>query len=121
MAIRSPNCIYSNYYICKIGVFDMDFLSSEHAYQWHFAKYVGMNELANEILMAPSPSDAKQIASRVPMHLHNNWHSIKIYIMKQILHAKVDCFPRFREELIQSEGKQPVEVLANSIGQVGYL
>ena len=87
----------------------MDFLSSEHAYQWRFAKYVGMNELANEILMAPSPSDAKQIASRIPRHMHNNWHSIKICIMKQILNAKADCFPRFREELIQSEGKQLVE------------
>ena len=50
LTIRSPNCIYSNYYICKIRVFDIDFLSSEHAYQWRFAKYVGMNELANEII-----------------------------------------------------------------------
>ena len=109
IAIRSPNCIYNNYYICKITVFYMDFLSSEHAYQWRFAKYVGINELASEILMASLPSDAKQIASRIPRHLHNNWHSIKICIMKQILHAKADCFPRFREELIQSEGKQLVE------------
>ena len=109
IAIRFPNCIYSNYYICKIRVFGMDFLSSEHAYQWRFAKDVGTNKLANEILMAPSPSYAKQIASKIPRHLHNNWHSIKICIMKQILHAKADYVPRFREELIQSEGKQLVE------------
>ena len=56
--IRSPSHVMCNYYKCNLKVFDMRFQSVEHAYQWHFMKYIGMDEHAWEILDHGSHSKA---------------------------------------------------------------
>ena len=109
ITIRSPNCVFSNYYMCYLKVFENEFSSSEQAYQWRFMTYIGLNELAKQVLEARTPDQAKEIASRVPRELHKNWHSINLIVMKEILHAKADYNSRFKEELILSDGKKLVE------------
>ena len=109
ITIRSSNCVFSNYYMCYLKVFENEFSSSEQAYQWRFMTYIGLNELAKQVLEARTPDQAKEIASRVPRELHKNWHSIKLNVMKEILHAKADYNSRFKEELILSDGKKLVE------------
>ena len=47
-------------------IFDNEFSSSEQAYQCRYFKYIGMDELAQEVLEAPSAEEAKDIASRAP-------------------------------------------------------
>ena len=89
--IRSPSHVMYNYYKCNLKVFDMRFQSVEHAYQWRFMKYIGMDQHALEILDARTPNEAKEISSRVPQCQHKDWHSIKLSVMKEILHAKADC------------------------------
>ena len=88
ITIRSPNFVLCNYYMCEMKVFDQEFPSSEHAFQYRFLKHVGLDDLAEEVLVAPSAAAAKAIASRVPSHLHRDWHSIKLRVMKDILHAR---------------------------------
>ena len=107
--IRSPSHVMCNYYKCNLKVFDMRFQSVEHAYQWRFIKYIGMDEHALEILDAQTPNEAKEISSRVPQCQHKHWHSIKLSVMKEILHAKADCSSLFRSTLINSMGKSIVE------------
>ena len=80
--IRSANYAMCNYYMCNLRVFEMDFRSSEQAYQWRFMKYLGMDDLAQEIFEVKTPEEAKEIASRVPNHMHKDWHSIQLCIMK---------------------------------------
>ena len=87
----------------------MRFQSAEHAYHWHFMKYLGMDEHALELLDAQTPTEAKEISSRVPRCQHRAWHSIKFSVMKEIIHAKADCCSLFRSALITSMGESIVE------------
>ena len=68
-----------------------------------------MDDLAQEIFEANTPEEAKEIASRVPNHMHKDWHSIKLCIMKEILHAKADYCKQFKSALMESVGKRLVE------------
>ena len=76
-------------------IFDNEFTSSEHAYQWRFLKYIGMDDLAQEVLESPSAVEAKEIASRAPRDIHNNWHAIKVCVMGKILYVKADVCEEF--------------------------
>ena len=107
--IRSPSHVMCIYYKCNLKVFDMRFQSAEHAYHWLFMKYLGIDEHALEILDARTPNEAKEISSRVPRCQHRNWHSIKLSVMKEILHATAACCSLFRSALINSMGKYIVE------------
>ena len=42
-----------------------------------------MLDLADEVLKASSAAEAKAIASRVPPHLQNDWHSIKKWLCER--------------------------------------
>ena len=107
--IRSPSNVMCNYYKCYIKAYGIKFPTSEHAYQWRFMKYLGHHEFALEILNARTPSEAKEISLRVPRCQHKDWHSIKLQVMKEVLHAKADYSPIFRSALINSVGKRLVE------------
>ena len=86
-------------------IFEQNFRSSEHVYQWRFLKYLELDDLANEVLAACSPADAKEIAWRVPLELHKGWNGMKRTVMKQILHAKA----LFKSTLMDSGNKNLVE------------
>ena len=43
----------SNYFPCHIKMHNIDFPSSEHAYQWRFLRYIDTIDLADEVLKAP--------------------------------------------------------------------
>ena len=107
--IRSAKYVLCNFYMFPMRVFEMDFPSAEHAYQWRFMKYIGYDELAQEILEARTPAEAKDVSSRVPNEMHKDWHCIKMCIMKEILHAKADYCQLFRSALKESMGKRLVE------------
>lgn len=109
VTIRSPKFVLCNYYPCNIKFSGQNFTSLEQAYQWRFVKYVGITQLADEILNSTTPQQAKDIARRVPRHLHGEWHSIKLAVMKQLLHAKADYCKQFRNTLIMTAGKSIVE------------
>ena len=66
ITIKSPQFVLCNYFPCRIRIFDNKFSSSEQAYQWCYLKYIGMDELAQEVLDASSEKEAKDIASRAP-------------------------------------------------------
>ena len=83
-------------------MFETEFDSSEHAYQWRFLKHTGEDALAQEVIEASCPADAKAVSTRVPRHLHKNWYSIKMCVMKDILHAKADYCAKFKEEPLSS-------------------
>ena len=111
ITIRSPNNVLCNYYSCPVKIYNCTFQSSEHAYQWRFCTYIHREDLAEEILGAPSPAKAKEIASRVPNHLRGNWGDHKLDAMRDILAAKVQSCPDFRQALIDSGTKNLVEAV----------
>ena len=70
-----------------------------------------MDELAQEVLEAPSAEEAKDIASRAPRETRNNWNSIKVCVMREILHAKADFCEEFKSVLLDTSGKRLIEVV----------
>lgn len=109
ITIRSPKYVLCNYYPCNLKFYGKEFTSLEQAYQWRFVTYVGIPDLAEEILRSTTPQQAKEIARRVPRHLHQEWHSIKLTVMRDILHAKADYCEKFKKTLIETAGKSIVE------------
>ena len=109
--IRSPQNPLCNFYPCNITINDINFSSSEQVYQWKFMKHIGRDDLADEILHTTSPAQAKEIASRIPRHMHGTWHTSKLDIMNEILDAKVSCCPEFKNALLQSAGTELVEAV----------
>ena len=87
----------SNYFPCRMKMYNIDFASSEHACQWRFLQYIDKSDLTEEVRKAPTAAEAKSIASRVPSHLHKDWHSqdlldfdlsniaLNIYIIRNII------------------------------------
>ena len=113
--IRSSKFPLCNYYPCAMRIYNHDFISSESAYQWRFLTYIGLHDLAEEVLSAPSAAEAKAIASRVPRMLHKDWHAIKTVVMREVLHAKADCCNTFKQSLLNSAGKRLVEAVRGDI------
>ena len=107
-SVQNPLC---NFYPCNVNVYDRTFDSSEQAYQWRFIQHLGRDDLAEEILTATTAAKAKEVASRVPRHLHGTWHDVKLDIMNEILRAKVRCCPEFKTALIQSAEKELAEAV----------
>ena len=111
ITIKSPQFVLCNYFPCRVKVFDNEFTSSEHAYQWRYLKHIGMDELAPEVLDASSASEAKKIASRAPRDMHNDWHSIMACVMRHILRAKADYCEKFKSVLLGTAGNRLVEAV----------
>jgi len=111
VTIRSDKYPLCNFYPCSVRVYNQDFASSEHAYQWRFLTYINMPDLAQEVLCVPSAAEAKAVAQRVPPHLHRDWHSIKSSVMRAILHAKADCCAQFKQALLDSGDRRIVEAV----------
>ena len=109
IAFRSPNYVLCNFYVDSLFVYDRHFTSVEQAYQWKKMKHIKQEAFALEITKAKTPSKAKQIANRVPQNLLEDWHFIKLDVMKQILDAKLEQCSKFRDELSKSQGKRIIE------------
>ena len=111
ISIRSQNNVMSNFYQCVVTLDGIDFKSSEHAYQWRLAKYFGRDDLAQDILEAPTPGRAKELTSQIQKHLNGSWHEHKLNVMKEILMSKAESCKEFRDALIESRDKKLVETV----------
>ena len=115
ITIKSPKFVLSNYYPCHVRMYNTSFRSSEHAYQWRFLKHIGMDELAQDVLQAPSAAAAKEIAARIPNSMHKDWHTIRTNAMRDVLHAKADSNQLFKTTLLHSAGYTIIESVRGDI------
>ena len=99
----------SNFYSCKLSVFDHEWSSVEHPYQWAKMMSIGNNTLADEIVRSTSAKQAKSIANRVPFYELDDWNSKKITVMKDILFAKWTACAPFRRALLNTRGLHIIE------------
>ena len=88
--------------MCDVDVYSLygqHFISSEHAYQWKFTSHIGRHDVSEEILATSTPEQAKEVSSRVPRHMHKDWHSIKIVVMEKVLKAKLSSCAELKKRL----------------------
>lgn len=80
---QGHNRFLSNFYIHPVIYDGRRWMSSEHAYQAAKAVIVEQRE---EIAMAPSPSIAKRLGSKVAKR--EDWIDVRVSVMKDVLEAK---------------------------------
>ena len=99
----------SNFFPCKIEIFDREWSSSEHAYQWAKLNALGYAKKADEIICAPSPKQAKAIAESISHPDIKSWNTKKVSVMKDILAAKWSSCASFRKALMATGTKTIIE------------
>lgn len=76
-----------NFSAHAITIWDMNFPTVEHAYQWKkFSKI--RPDIAQQIKDTKSPQVAKKISSQYKNETPDNWETQKVSIMEELLHAK---------------------------------
>ncbi len=97
-----------NFSAYVVDIWGNKFLTAEHAYQWK--KFENSKpELANDILMAPSPSIAKKISDEHRTHVPIDFHNKKTQIMEEILKAKIRQHEKVRRVLRETGNKKIIE------------
>ena len=105
---------FSNFANCKMIMDGHLFPTSEHAYQWHACMEHLNTELAEQVMNAKSPRDAKQIAAQLNGDASLcDWGCIRYEVMKRVLIAKADSSKQFRDKLIHSGNRLLVESSPN--------
>ena len=109
----------SNFYSCRVEVYGQEFSSSEVAYQWRKAVFMGEARVAAEIRPMRVARESKWAASRAfgkqgwfPVTVENRarlreWDDVKIEVMRQILRAKARGCAEFVAEL-RGSGDHPL-------------
>ena len=97
----------SNFYPCKLHVFDQEFKSSEAAYQYTKALENSDIETADAILEAPAAKEVKRLSHRITSN--SGWYKKKVDVMKDILDAKLEQCQAFKQRLSLTGSLQLIE------------
>lgn len=98
--------IFSNYSSFMLEWKGTLYPTSEHAY--HSEKFES-HQLKEQIKNCRSAHDAQKFANEHVAERRTDWNSVKLSIMKEILHAKVAQHPYVNKKLIESGDKELVE------------
>ena len=103
---------FSNFDRCEVTMEGRTFMTSEHCYQWNAALEALRDDVAEAVIKAKSPWEAKQLAAPIKSQIVN-WDQIKYGIMQNVLIAKACTSERFKENLMASDGKLLCEGLTD--------
>ena len=98
--------IFSNYSSFMLEWKGTLYPTSEHAY--HSEKFED-GQLKEQIKNCRSAHDSQKFANAHVAERRADWDSIKLSIMKQILHAKVAQHPYIKKKLIESDDRELIE------------
>lgn len=118
LAFQGEHSIFSNFYSVQVRYNGHVFPSSEHAYQFDRATYVGDHRTASEIFHAFSPQEAKRLAKKVgPSKV---WDQVKLDRMYDIAYAKFSQNPRLKTELLKTSPAPLIEATHDTFWGCGY-
>ena len=103
---------FSNFSAIPVVQGSTTFSTSEHCYQWHACTEHLRDDLAERVLRAQTPREAKTIASEVKQK-DSPWDEIKYSIMKNVLISKIASSTKFRDNILESGDSILVEALAD--------
>ena len=75
------------------------FPTSEQCYQWSAATEAIREDVAEAIINAKSPWDAKRLGASIKYHIQN-WNDMKYDVMHNVLIAKTCTSEHFKDELL---------------------
>ena len=96
----------SNHFPCSLKLYGKDFKSVEHVLYWRMALELGNDELAKEIHKARHAGEAKRIGKNIAdEETRWNWEEKNVDFMNNLLEAKAEQCPEFRQCLIENATK----------------
>ena len=97
-----------NFSMYKLTMYDKEFKTGEHAFQ--YTKFMGVNnEIANKILNAKTPEEAREIAIEHKSERIPNWSEIKYDCMKAIFRLKAEQNPIVLNALLSTKDNIIIE------------
>lgn len=84
------------------------FQTAEHAFQYLKFEETDKN-IANKIMRATSPYDAREIAAKNKSKRIPNWKEVKYDYMKQVFRLKLEQNPKVKDALLNTEGYLIIE------------
>ena len=94
---------FSNFANCKMMMDELSFPTSEHCYQWYACMEHLNTDLAEQVMHAKSPQDAKNIAAQIKGDTNIcDWGRMRYDVMKRVLMAKAESNQQFRDQLWRS-------------------
>lgn len=82
-------------------------MTSEAAYHWE--KFIKHPEIQQEILESPSAHEALQIARRNKDKVREDWESVKVGYMREILRQKVRQHEYVCRQLLRTGNRELIE------------
>ena len=101
----------SNFFEAPIKIWNMNFASSEHAYQYRKSIALGCNEAAARVLRCAMPVEAKKIGDSLTTD--DKWEDTKQGAMYEILRTKARQCPRYSAALRESGNRPLIENTPN--------
>ena len=122
-AFRADSNPLGNYYMSNITHADMNYKSVEHYYQSEFCHHCGRDDVAQQVYDAPTPRQAKEIATKLKSEVHidymASWTKIKVSIMERALKLKWNCCSKYRQALMSTESMVIAEATQDDFWGVG--
>lgn len=98
----------NNFSAHKIEIWSNCFPTAEHAFQWK--KFSDVRpDIAEKILSAGCPEEAQRIAHQNKSSQPKDWQETRVFIMEEILRAKLAQHETVRETLTRSGAKNIFE------------
>ena len=117
---RADSNPLSNFFRCMITIQGRDFRTSEHAYQYTKCMFLDNTDLAEQVISAETPHDAKAVASRVNCDVRMaEWDKIRVDAMSKILKFKWNSSGRFRQTLMATSNMTIAEATSDMFWGVG--
>lgn len=118
LAFQSEDSFLSKLFPVQVRFNGRVFPSSEHAYQFDRAQYIGNHQAANDIFFAPTSKSAKKVAGRLGHS--KEWDLVKLDRMSQIVHAEFKQNPRLGSELLKTGPSNLIEATLDNFWGCGY-
>ena len=103
LAFQSHHAFLSSMYPCVIKYDGIEYKSAEHLYYAEMARHHNQLDLVNEIVSAKDGYAAKRVGKKIT-EIAEDWDTVKIKIMKKIVHLKFDQNDSLRDKLLATKG-----------------
>ena len=104
---RGAQSPLSNFFPFPLSIWNMNFKSSEHAFQYSKCVQMENKTAAAEVVNSNNALEAKRIGDKIPTT--SRWHDTKQGTMYEILKAKSRQCPQFSKALMNSGNRPLVE------------
>lgn len=101
--------IYSNFFIVSFEYAGHKFKTSEHAFMYAKAIFFEAHDIANKILKASSPLEAKKLGRQISNYDDNKWNAARVGIMEEVVFAKFSQNLRLKETILATGNRTFVE------------